>query len=480
MEGDRMTPLVWFRTDLRSSDNTALSMACRDASGGAVAVFTVCPGQWRKHDWADNKVDFILRTLDELRRGLDRLYIPLLVVQADTFREIPAVLLKTARAHHCDAIYFNREYEVNESRRDQAVTQAFTDAGLEVCAFHDQTAVAPDALRTTTGRYYTVFTPYRRAWIRHLQKHGVPAVQPRLRRRPETDVTSGPVPETVKGFDRSRGRPDLWPAGEKAARRRLHSFVEARIRDYARHRDLPALDGTSALSPYLTVGSLSVRQCLHAAMAANGNSLNGRRTGAATWITELIWREFYRHLLVGYPRVSMGRAFRPKTDGVRWRDDRAAFEAWCRGRTGVPIVDAAMRQLEQTGWMHNRLRMISSMFLTKDLLIDWRWGERHFMRHLVDGDLASNNGGWQWSASTGADAAPYFRIFNPWRQSRNFDPDGTFIRRYLPELGRVAGDAIHDPSGLPEAQRSALDYPDPIVDHAQAVARARAAFRSVR
>jgi deoxyribodipyrimidine photo-lyase len=176
----------------------------------------------------------------------------------------------------------------------------------------------------------------------------------------------------------------------------------------------------------------------------------------------------------------MNRAFRPETDRVRWRNDRQAFDAWCRGRTGVPIVDAAMRQLAETGWMHNRLRMITSMFLTKDLLIDWRWGERHFMRHLIDGDLASNNGGWQWSASTGADAAPYFRIFNPWRQSRKFDPDGAFIRRFLPELSEVQGDAIHDPSALPGPQRAKLDYPDPIVDHERAVARARAAFRNLR
>jgi deoxyribodipyrimidine photo-lyase len=475
-----MTPLVCFRADLRVSENTALAKACRDASGGVAAVFILCPGQWREHDWADTKVDFMLRTLGELRSELDRLNIPLLVARADTFREAPAALLKAARACGCDAIYFNREYEVNESRRDEAVTEAFTDAGLKIVALHDQSVIPPDTLRTTTDRFYTVFTPFRRAWIRHLRDHGVPAVRRRPRPRPATDVAADSVADSVPGFDRSRGRPDLWPAGEEAARRRLRSFVRTGIGDYARRRGLPALDGTSALSPYLAVGAISARQCLQAAVRANRNSLNGRKTGPATWITELIWREFYRHLLVGYPRVSMNRAFRPETDRVRWRNDRQAFDAWCRGRTGVPIVDAAMRQLAETGWMHNRLRMITSMFLTKDLLIDWRWGERHFMRHLIDGDLASNNGGWQWSASTGADAAPYFRIFNPWRQSRKFDPDGAFIRRFLPELSEVQGDAIHDPSALPGPQRAKLDYPDPIVDHERAVARARAAFRNLR
>ncbi|MHC4827029.1 MAG: deoxyribodipyrimidine photo-lyase [Planctomycetota bacterium] len=475
-----MTALVWFRADLRVRDNTALAEACRDASGGAVAVFTVCPRQWREHDWADVKVDFILRTLGELRSDLGRLNIPLLITRADTFDQVPALLLKTARAHRCDAVYFNREYEINEARRDEAVTQTFADAGLEARAFHDQSVIPPGTLRTTTDRFYSVFTPYRRAWIRHLKERGVPAVRPRPRRRPGTGVTADALPKSVAGFDRARARPDLWPAGEHAARRRLRSFVETRIRDYARHRDRPALDGTSALSPYLAVGAISTRQCLQAAMAANGNSLNGRKTGAATWITELIWREFYRHLLVGYPRLSMGRAFRPETDRIDWNRDRERFDAWCRGRTGVPLVDAAMRQLEQTGWMHNRLRMITAMFLTKDLLIDWRWGERHFMRHLIDGDLASNNGGWQWSASTGADAAPYFRIFNPYRQSRKFDPQGAFIRRHVPELDGVEGDAIHDPSPLPGPQRSKLDYPPPIVDHTEAAARAVARFRELR
>jgi deoxyribodipyrimidine photo-lyase len=475
-----MTPLVWFRADLRVSDNTALWHACRAASGGAVGVFTLCPGQWREHDWADVKVDFILRTLGELQSDLDRLNIPLLVARADTFGEVPAVLLKTARAHRCDAIYFNREYEVNEASRDEAVTQAFAGAGLEVRAFHDQSVIPPDTLRTTTDRFYTVFTPFRRAWLRHLKEHGVPAVRPRPRRRPETGVTPDAIPASVTGFDPARGRSDLWPAGEKAAQRRLRSFVKTHIRDYARHRDLPALDGTSALSPYLTVGALSIRQCLQAAREVNGNSLNGRRTGPAAWITELVWREFYRHLLVGYPRVSRNRAFRSETDRIRWHHDHEPFEAWCRGRTGYPIVDAGMRQLEQTGWMHNRLRMITAMFLAKDLFIDWRWGERHFMRNLIDGDLASNNGGWQWSASTGADAAPYFRIFNPFRQSRKFDPDGTFIRTHVPELEGVEGDAIHDPAALPEPQRSKLDYPRPIVDHAEAAARAVARFRALR
>jgi deoxyribodipyrimidine photo-lyase len=472
-----MRSLVWFRSDLRVTDNTALWHACRATPGNVMAVFVVCPKQWREHDWADVKVDFILRTLVELRGGLERLGIPLLVPRTGTFAGVPALLKKLARQHDRTALYFNREYEVNEARRDEAVTDACTKAGVEVHAYHDQTVVPPNMLRTTTGKYYSVFTPYRKAWTAHLEEHGVPAPRTRLRRRGDAAVEADAVPESVPGFDAAKGLPELWPAGEAAARRRLRSFVRTGIAEYGRQRDFPAAEATSALSPYLTVGAISARQCLEAAMDANRNSLNGRSTGAATWIIELVWREFYRHLLVGFPRVSMGRAFKPETDDIRWRNDRAQFDAWCRGRTGFPIVDAGMRQLGQTGWMHNRLRMVTAMFLTKDLLIDWRWGERYFMRHLVDGDLASNNGGWQWSASTGADAAPYFRVFSPLRQSERFDEPGDFIRRYVPELRGLDKKAVHDP---PDLVRSGLGYPPPIVDHKQAVKQAVKAFEAVR
>ena len=258
------------------------------------------------------------------------------------------------------------------------------------------------------------------------------------------------------------------------ARRWLRAFVSKRIESYHTLRDMPAEDGTSALSPYLAAGALSPRQCLHAAMEANrGRAASGKK-GVTTWISELIWREFYRHVLIGFPRVCMNRPFRVETDRLPWRDDEDQFAAWCQGHTGVPIVDAGMRQLAETGWMHNRVRMITAMFLTKDLFIDWRWGQRHFMHHLIDGDFANNNGGWQWSASTGTDAAPYFRIFNPFSQSRRFDPEGQYIRRYVPELKALSADEIHEPSA--DVARKCR-YPRPIVGHAEARTSAIAAFR---
>ncbi len=286
------------------------------------------------------------------------------------------------------------------------------------------------------------------------------------------------VPTSVEGFA-STVPANLWPAGEAEALRRLELFTVERMKQYKAQRDLPGINGTSTLSPYLAIGAISARTCLAAAARANGGKLDSGDEGAMTWISELVWREFYKQVLVAFPRVCMNRAFKPGTERLAWRDDDDDFAAWCEGRTGYPIVDAAMRCLVKTGWMHNRLRMITAMFLTKDLLLDWRKGERFFMQQLIDGDLSQNNGGWQWSASTGTDAAPYFRIFNPFSQSAKFDADGAFIRQWVPELRDVVGEDIHNPGELPGLLRLKLDYPSPIVDHDEARERALAAFKAV-
>ncbi len=470
-----MRPLVWLRADLRVADNPALHHACAAASRGCIAVFVITPEQWREHHWSDVKVDLILRTLGELSGELDKINVPLLVRTAGRFRDVPQLLLDLARKHECDELHFCHEYEVNESRRDETVTGIFEDAGLRVRGWHDQTIVPPGDLRTGSDGYYTVFTPFFRAWKKRLGRDGIPEALSRPKRQRDRACAPDEIPAAVDGFEFAGASPDLWPAGEREARRRLARFIDKRIRGYSTARDHPALDATSRLSPYLTVGAISIGQCLRAAVEANGNSL-GRKTGAATWISELAWREFYRHFLVGFPRVCMDRPFKLKTEKIQWRDDDKGFDAWREGRTGVPIVDAAMRQLDETGWMHNRLRMVTAMFLTKDLFIDWRRGERYFMQRLIDGDLASNNGGWQWSASTGADAAPWFRVFNPYRQSERFDADGEFIRTWVSELSKVEGDDVHDP---PPLLREQLGYPIAIVDHAEAARRAIAAFKTL-
>ncbi|MEP0848576.1 MAG: deoxyribodipyrimidine photo-lyase [Phycisphaerae bacterium] len=471
-----MRPLVWFRSDLRASDNAALSTACRAADRGVVGVFVVCPRQWQAHDWANVRVEFLLRNLASLSKRLEKLHIALRIIERPTFAQVPSGLLAVARQHRCDALYFNREYEVNESRRDADVTGAFEQAGLRVHPFDDTAVIPPDALRTADGRFYSVFTPFKRKWLASLEEGDYGALRAAPRVQPELVCPPDPVPEHVTGFDLDLGLRDRWPAGEESAFRQLRRFVNERIRKYDSDRDHPACDGTSRLSPYLAQGVLSPRRCLAEAAEANAGQVERGQRGVEMWISELIWREFYRHVLVGFPRVSMNRAFKVATERLPWRRNDEQFQAWCEGRTGFPIVDAGMRQLAQTGWMHNRLRMIVAMFLSKDLFIDWRWGERHFMRHLVDGDLASNNGGWQWSASTGTDAVPYFRIFNPWSQSRRVDPDGDFIRRWLPELGGLNRQVLHDPALLAREKRAGLSYPRPICNHAEARRHVLAVF----
>jgi deoxyribodipyrimidine photo-lyase len=298
--------------------------------------------------------------------------------------------------------------------------------------------------------------------------------------------TADAVPTSVDGFESSVDAAH-WPGGEMYALKQLRSFAEKQIVPYKATRDFPGTRGTSMLSPYLAIGAISPRQCIVAAVQANTLAAKSNTSpfesgpeGITHWISEVLWREFYIHILVGFPRVCMHRAFQPTTESILWNDNAKHLEAWKLGRTGLPIVDAGMRQLREMGWMHNRVRMIVAMYFTKNLFLDWRLGEKFFMQNLVDGFLASNNGGWQWSASTGTDAAPYFRVFNPLTQSQKFDSDGTYIRRFVPELRDVEGDAIHEPWTIPGLLRSRVDYPEPMVDLSKTRERAIEAFRDIK
>jgi deoxyribodipyrimidine photo-lyase len=473
-----MTRLVWLRSDLRVRDNTALAAAAAAGNGPLLAVWLISPAQWRAHDDAPCKVDFWLRNLAELAQNLAALNIPLLLRTAEHWDDAPAVLRQLCREHGIEAVHVNAEYGVHEQRRDQAVAATLESAGIAWHSHLDQLLFAPGSVLTKSGGYFQVFSQFRKVCYARLAQ-SLPALQPLPRIQAASGIASDPVPSAIDGFPTAiASLRQLWPAGEAAAHRQLASFADQHLPWYASQRDFPAQPGTSGLSPYLAAGVLSPRQCLHAALAVNGGEFADGNPGVVTWISELLWREFYKHILVGYPRVSMGRAFRAETEALAWRDAPEDLEAWQQGRTGIPIVDAAMRQLLATGWMHNRLRMIVAMFLTKNLLIDWRHGERWFMQQLIDGDLAANNGGWQWSASTGTDAAPYFRIFNPLTQAERFDPDGAFVRQWLPELAAVDKRDTHTPAalgglfGLP-------DYPRPIVDLARSRERALAAFKAL-
>ena len=429
-----------------------------------------------EHDDAPAKVSFWLRNLQALSESLEKLNIPLIVKTCNSFDEAAKIVIKVAKANDCEHLCFNREYEVNESRRDDAVMAACQKSNIAVQRFHDRVVVPPKEIATGDGNFYKVYTPYRKVWSE--KALDLADVLPAPKKQKKIDVTSSKIPKTIKGFDFSNAREDLWVAGEDEAAKRLKKF-SSRIKQYDDARDIPSVNGTSLLSPYLAAGIISPRQCLAAARANNARRIGGEG-GAAVWISELIWRDFYAHVMVGFPRVSMHQPFKLKTEKLDWRTSKKDLEAWKNGQTGYPIVDAGMRQLKQTGWMHNRLRMVTAMFLTKNLLIDWRLGEKHFMETLIDGDLAANNGGWQWSASTGTDAVPYFRIFNPFSQSKRFDKEGEFIKKMCPELKPIPATQLHDPKKLTAAiEEHGVDYPSMVVDYKEGRERALAAFKSL-
>jgi deoxyribodipyrimidine photo-lyase len=468
--------LIWLRSDLRLHDNSALAAAA--ARGPCVAVYLPSPQQWHAHDDAPCKVDFWLRNLASLSLALGELNIPLLIRHAAHWDQAPQTLLTLCGELEIGAVHVNEEYGLNETRRDTDVARTLNDQGIEFHSHLDQLLFKPGSVLTKTGNYFQVFSQFRKVCYQRLH-FSVPNLVPTPARQAPTGIHSDPVPTQVEGFaPPGEALRALWPAGENEARRRLDTFVDQHLDYYQDERDFPAKPGTSQLSAYLVAGVVSPRQCLHAALQANQGEFESGSVGAVTWVNELLWREFYKHILVGYPRVSRHRAFRPETEALAWRDAPEELQAWKQARTGLPIIDAAMRQLLDTGWMHNRLRMVVAMFLTKNLLIDWREGERFFMQHLIDGDLAANNGGWQWSASTGTDSAPWFRIFNPQAQSEKFDREGLFIKRWLPELNDLDKQQAHKPNTQGELF-GGTNYPAPIVDLRESRTRALAAFRNL-
>jgi deoxyribodipyrimidine photo-lyase len=466
-----MPVIHWFRRDLRLTDNTALNHAVLSSGGEVLPVFILDEGLFRGRDMAPARVQFMLDCLRDLDNSLKQRGSGLIVRRGDSETE----LLKLAREANASAAYFNRDYTPAARKRDQRVTASLQAAGLKVESFKDLVIFEEDELLTGAGKPYTVFTPYKKAWLARPKPRATEPADQTLRSVP-SGIQGSPLPSAQDlGFNVTQAVP---PSGESRALAMLQDFAASkRIANYAAQRDIPSEEGTSRLSPHLRFGTVSPRVCLQAAEAARNALPASQRDGADVWISELIWREFYMQVLYHFPYANHAN-FKREYDALRWgngsqaRDDEL-FAAWRAGRTGYPIVDAAMRQLNQSAWMHNRARMIVASFLTKDLLLDWRLGESTFMRMLVDGDPAANNGGWQWAASTGTDAQPYFRVFNPRLQSERFDPQGKYIRRWVPELAHVPNDYIHEPSAMPPlVQQQAgcvigQDYPAPIVNHAE-------------
>ncbi|MCL2913525.1 deoxyribodipyrimidine photo-lyase [Shewanella corallii] len=487
----RQNALVWFRQDLRVADHGPLYSACQFVKAQAenagmpserpakvYGVFTSTPSQWVSHDIAPIQLDFIERHLNMLATSLAALGIEFKVLHLDRFEDVPSALRQLCQQLDIACVFAHAEPEVNEHQRDQKVGRMLAEQGIGFELFEGHTLLPPGTVLNQSGKMFRVFTPFSRAWRSQLMNRpAVPLAVPEPV-GPRLDVTE-PI-----SLDCKKRSSQLWRAGEGEAKRLLEEFVHHNLAEYRAFRDIPSVDGTSCLSPYLAIGVLSPTQCLATAMARFPGALiddSGEHAGAFTWVTELCWRDFYRHLLVAFPNLSKTRNFNELADGIRWRNNAEEFALWCQGKTGYPIVDAAMIQLNQTGWMHNRLRMIVASFLTKHLLIDWRWGERYFRQQLIDGDLAANNGGWQWSAGTGCDAQPYFRIFNPLSQSEKFDPEGKFIRKFLPQLASVSSRKLHtaDIVGA-DLFASELDYPAPIVDHKAARLRALDALSAMK
>jgi len=477
----RRGALVWFRRDLRDHDHHALARALADGAPVYAAfvfdreILDALPAP------ADRRVEFIWESARELDAALRRRGGGLIVRHARARDAIPVL----ADVLGVVAVYANHDYEPAARDRDAAVAHALAARGIALRTFKDQVIFERAEVMTLAGRPFTVFTPYRNAWLRalqpaHVAPHDVGAHAGALAPPPAAEDRGLPALEAM-GFERTNLAALGVVPGMSGGAARFEDF-KPRIGDYRAARDYPAAKGPSYLSVHLRFGTVSVRELVAFAHAA---SLQAGGEGASTWLSELVWREFYAQILWHHPHV-VAQSFKPEYDGLAFPNDGVRFTAWCEARTGYPIVDAAMRQLNATGYMHNRLRMIAASFLVKDLLVDWRWGEKVFADRLIDYDLASNNGGWQWAASTGCDAQPYFRIFNPVTQSQRFDAQGAFIRRYVPELAPLDAREIHAPWTVPPATQRAKgvvvgrDYPAPVVDHALARAQALELFGVVR
>jgi len=451
-----MRAMMWFReSDLRCQDNTALYHASVESPAeGLLGLFIISPDVWQRHDMSDCRKEFILKHLASLSTELKHYNIPLIVLTSSPQNNEIKSVLSMVQKYSIKKLFYNQQFGVDEIKRDEQIQQFCTSNQVMIKNYTDHVVINPDEILSTSKTRLTIFTPFKKVWLSKLLqliKNNTFQIYPLPKKQKIVFAQPTPINELTSLTHMPQHEASSWKIGENQALKTLDNFIEHKLKKYHEVRDFPAIDGTSKLSPYLASGILSPRQCIQ-------NIIDVKHRGAETWLSELIWREYYHYVLYHFPRVSMNKPYKLNTEKIKWGNDSTLFEAWKNAQTGFPLIDAAMNQLNQTGWMHNRLRMLTASFLAKNLLIDWRKGEQYFMQKLIDGDLAANNGGWQWCASTGTDAVPYFRIFNPILQTKKFDPQLEFIKKYCPEFQTTS-------------------YPKPIIDLAESRKRALASFK---
>lgn len=457
--------LFWHRKDLRIRDNLGLAAAC-DRSSKLVGAFCLDPGILDSDDIAPARVAYMMGSLAELQASYKTVGSELLILQGDPKTAIPEL----AKAMDAVAVYWNQDVEPYAQQRDTSVTESLKADGIaSVSDFWDQLLHDPESIKTGSDKPYKVYTPFWRNWIRHAKPDPVSAITNLTGLTPQEksaahDAGNIELPTAADlGYEWDNAL--LLAPGEQAAIAQLEEFCDGgrAISEYDAQRNFPANPGTSLLSAALKFGTIGIRTVWQAAADAYSHARSDEaRDNIRTWQQELAWREFYQGVMYFFPELAEGPYREPLKD-FPWDNDPTLFQAWCEGRTGYPIVDAAMRQLNETGWMHNRCRMIVASFLTKDLIIDWRWGEKYFMQKLFDGDLAANNGGWQWSASSGMDPKP-LRIFNPASQAKKYDPDAEYIRQWLPEI-RHLDTGVLISGDIPKQVLEGTNYPTKVVDH---------------
>ena len=470
-----MKSLMWFRNDLRIDDNPALRNACLE-SEEVHAIYIFSPNQNKLHNEANCKIEFVIENLKKLDKELSKINIPLTIIESKELDDYPNIIINLIKERSLKKVFWNNQFGKDEQNRDELVSRSLNKNNIEYSSYDEKVVYSPGSIRTGENKPYSVFTPFKKKWIENFNLDYLD-IEFNYVAKKKSSIASNTSEFDFKFKRNHLVDMSLWPSGEAFAKDRLDLYLSKNILRYSQDRNDPIIDGTSRLSPYLANGIISPKRCILEALKRNNFELDTGEKGITKWIDEIIWREFYKNIMYSFPKVSQNKPFQDYTNKIKWRYKKSELNAWKNGNTGFPIIDAAMKQLKYEGWMHNRLRMVVAMFFTKNMLHDWRLGEEFFMQNLIDGDFSSNNGGWQWSSSTGTDAAPYFRIFNPLTQSKNFDGEGLFIKKYLKELKDVDKKEIHDPQ---IETRHNCNYPNQILDLKESRLRAIEAFNNAK